>query len=61
MNEQLQLDFDKIIKTLKISEKEIQLRKSFLKKLLTQVFRIENKKTGSFWILVKLLKRILVI
>jgi len=34
MNEQLQLDFDKIIKTLKISEKEIQLRKSFLKKFI---------------------------
>ena len=29
MNEQLQLDFDKIIKTLKISEKEIQLKKVF--------------------------------
>ena len=34
MNEQLQLDFDKIIKTLKISEKEIQLKKSFLKKFI---------------------------
>ena len=32
MNEQLQLDFDKISKTLKISEKEIQLKRNFLKK-----------------------------
>ena len=48
MNEQLQLDFDKIIKTLKISEKEIQLKKSFLKKFIKTVFQIENKKTGSF-------------
>ena len=31
MNEQLQLDFDKIIKTLKISEKEIQIKKKFFK------------------------------
>ena len=40
MNEQLQLDFDKIIKTLKISEKEIQLKKNFLKKFIENGFPI---------------------
>ncbi len=38
MNEQLQLDFDKIIKTYKISEKEIQLKKNFLKKFIENGF-----------------------
>ena len=48
MSEQLQLDFDKIIKTSKFSNEEIQSKKFFLKNLLKTDFRIENKKIGSF-------------
>ena len=38
MNEQLQTDFDKIIKTAKISEKEIQIKKNFLNKFIKSGF-----------------------
>ena len=34
MNEQLQSDFDKIVKISKISEKEIQIKKDFLNKFI---------------------------
>ena len=34
MREQLQSDFDKIIKTLKISKEEIQIKKIFFEKSL---------------------------
>ena len=42
MSEQLQSDFDKIVKISKISEKEIQLKKDFLNKFIESGF--PNKK-----------------
>ena len=38
MNEQLQSDFDKIVKTSKVSEKEINLKRAFLKKFIENGF-----------------------
>ena len=34
MNEQLHLDFNKIVKTSKISKEEIQIKKDFLNKFI---------------------------
>ena len=49
MTEQLQIDFDKIIKSSNFSEKDIELKKKFLKKFIEkEVFQIENKKIGNF-------------
>ena len=47
MNEQLQSDFDKIVKTSKVSEKEISLKKGFLNKFIENGFpnrKLENWK-----------------
>ena len=57
MNEQLQLDFDKIIKTLKISEKEIQLRKSFLKKFINTGFPNRKQEDWKFLDISQIIKK----
>ena len=48
MSEQLQSDFDKLLKTSKFSSEEIKIKKNFLNILLKTVFQIESKKIGSF-------------
>ena len=57
MNEQLQLDFDKIIKTLKISEKEIQLKKSFLKKFINTGFPNRKQEDWKFLDISQIIKK----
>ena len=57
MNEQLQLDFDKIIKTLKISEKEIQLKKSFLKKFINNGFPNRKQEDWKFLDISQIIKK----
>ena len=57
MNEQLQLDFDKIIKTLKISEKEIQLKKSFLKKFIENGFPNRKQEDWKFLDISQIIKK----
>ena len=57
MNEQLQLDFDKIIKTLKISEKEIQLKKSFLKKFIKTGFPNRKQEDWKFLDISQIIKK----
>ncbi len=57
MNEQLQLDFDKIIKTLKISGKEIQLRKSFLKKFINTGFPNRKQEDWKFLDISQIIKK----
>ncbi len=57
MNEQLQLDFDKIIKTLKISEKEIQLKKSFLKKFINNGFPNKKQEDWKFLDISQIIKK----
>ena len=46
MTEQLQLDFDKIIKTSIISKKGIELKRNYLKKFLEKGF--PNRKQENF-------------
>ena len=57
MNEQLQLDFDKIIKTLKIPEKEIQLKKSFLKKFIENGFPNRKQEDWKFLDISQIIKK----
>ncbi len=57
MNEQLQLDFDKIVKTLKISEKEIQLKKSFLKKFINTGFPNRKQEDWKFLDISQIIKK----
>ena len=48
MIEKLQLDFDKITKTLDISKKEIDLKRNYLEKFIESGFPNKNKKIGNF-------------
>ena len=48
MSEQLQSDFDKLVKTSKFSNEEIEFKKNFKIISLKKVFLIESKKIGSF-------------
>ena len=57
MNEQLQIDFDKIIKTLKISEKEIQSKKSFLKKFIEKGFPNRKQEDWKFLDISQIIKK----
>ena len=57
MNEQLQLDFDKIIKTFKISEKEIELKKSFLKKFIENGFPNRKQEDWKFLDISKIIQK----
>ena len=57
MNEQLQSDFNKVIKTLKISEKEIQLKKSFLKKFIDKGFPNRKQEDWKFLDISQIIKK----
>ena len=57
MSEQLQSDFDKITKTLKISEKEIQLKKSFLKKFIENGFPNKKQEDWKFLDISQIIKK----
>ena len=48
MSEQLQSDFDKIIKTSKISKKEIELKKDFLNKFIERGFPNRKQEEWKF-------------
>ena len=61
MKEQLQSDFDKIVKTAKISREEILIKKDFLNKFMKSGFPNRKQEDWKFWILVKSLKKILAI
>ena len=53
MEERLKTDFDKVIKNLKLSNENIELRKKILTNLLKVDFQIKEKKSGNFLILIK--------
>ena len=57
MSEQLQSDFDKFIKTLKISEKEIQLKKSFLNKFIDNGFPNRKQEDWKFLDISQIIKK----
>ena len=61
MSEQLQLDFDKIIKTSKFSDDEIQSKKFFLKKFIENGFPNRKQEDWKFLDIVRSLRKILVI
>ena len=48
MSDQLQSDFNKSLKNLKISEKEIQSKKSFLKKFIEKGFPNRREEDWKF-------------
>ena len=47
MTEKIQIDFDKINKSLDISDKDKEFKKKYLKKFIEKVFQIENRKIGN--------------
>ena len=57
MSEQLQSDFDKIIKTFKISEKEIQIKKSFLNKFIDNGFPNRKQEDWKFLDISQIIKK----
>ena len=48
MKEQLKIDFNKIKEVSNFSNRDIEIKKSYLNKFIEMVSQIENKKTGSF-------------
>ena len=48
MTEQLQMDFDKIIKSSGVSEKDIDLKRKYLEKFIERGFPNRKKKIGNF-------------
>ena len=57
MSEQLQSDFDKIVKTSKISEKEIQIKKSFLNKFIENGFPNRKQEEWKFLDISQIIKK----
>ena len=57
MNEQLQSDFDKIIKTSKISEEEIQIKKDFLNKFIESGFPNRKQEDWKFLDISQIIKK----
>ena len=57
MSEQLQLDFDKIIKTLKFSNEEIQSKKFFLKKFIENGFPNRKQEDWKFLDISQIIKK----
>ena len=57
MSEQLQLDFDKIIKTSKFSNEEIQLKKFFLKKFIENGFPNRKQEDWKFLDISQIIKK----
>ncbi len=48
MSEQLQSDFDKLVKTLKFSNEEIQFKKNFLNNFIKKGFPNRKQEDGNF-------------
>ena len=48
MTEQLQLDFDKVVKTSTISKKDIELKRNYLKKFLDKGFPNRKQENWEF-------------
>ncbi len=57
MTEQLQLDFDKIVKTLDISEKDIELKKDYLKKFIENGFPNRKQENWKFLDISQIIKK----
>ena len=57
MSEQLQSDFDKIIKTSKISEEEIQIKKDFLNKFIKSGFPNRKQEDWKFLDISQIIKK----
>ena len=57
MSEQLQLDFDKIIKTSKFSNEEIQSKKFFLKKFIKNGFPNRKQEDWKFLDISQIIKK----
>ena len=57
MNEQLQSDFDKIIKTSKISKEEIQIKKDFLNKFIESGFPNRKQEDWKFLDISQIIKK----
>ncbi len=57
MNEQLQSDFDKIVKVSKISEKEIQIKKDFLNKFIESGFPNRKQEDWKFLDISQIIKK----
>ena len=57
MSEQLQSDFDKIVKTSKISKEEIQIKKDFLNKFIKRGFPNRKQEDWKFLDLNQIIKR----
>ena len=57
MNEQLQSDFDKIVKISKISEKEIQIKKDFLNKFIESCFPNRKQEDWKFLDISQIIKK----
>ncbi len=57
MSEQLQSDFDKIVKTTKISKKEIQTKKDFLNKFIKNGFPNRKQEDWKFLDISQIIKR----
>ena len=57
MTEQLQLDFDKITKTLNISKKEIDLKRNYLKKFIESGFPTRKQENWKFLDISQIIKK----
>ena len=57
MSEQLQTDFDKIVKTLKISEEEIQIKKDYLNKFIKSGFPNRKQEDWKFLDISQIIKK----
>ncbi len=57
MNEQLQSDFDKIVKISKVSEKEIQIKKDFLNKFIESGFPNRKQEDWKFLDISQIIKK----
>ena len=57
MNDQLKLDFDKIVKSQKISENEVEIKKVFLKKFIESGFPNKKQEDWKFLDLSQIIKK----
>jgi len=57
MNEQLQIDFDKITKTLNISKKEIDLKRNYLEKFIESGFPTRKQENWKFLDISQIIKK----
>ena len=61
MSEQLQSDFDKLVKNSKFSNREIQFKKDFLNKFIESGFPNRKQEDWKFLDISQIIKKILVI